>query len=190
MCSSDLNASVTVPTIYNLVGAKEQVVAALIAEALDTMDAALAALPALRGIARAEAAVSCHLTLCFSGPDRYGALYRALQGLQAAGQPLGPLFSRAGEVFCTSVREAAQAGDLHGRLLPVPLGHHILHGQIETFRLWGLGVLAPAATEARALYALYIALMADATKPGRRLLRERLRTSEAKLNGYVEPNGT
>ncbi len=176
------NACVTVPTIYNLVGTKEQVVAALIAEALDSMDAALAALPDLRGLARAEAAVRSHLTLCLSAPDRYGALYRALQGLQAGRQPLGPLFSRAGEVFCTSVREAAQAGDLHGRLLPAPLGHHILHGQIETFRLWGLGVLAPPAAEARALYALYVAFMGDATKQGRRRLLERLRLSEAKLD--------
>jgi AcrR family transcriptional regulator len=175
-------AGVTVPTIYNLIGAKEQIVAALIAEALDRMDATVAALPAARGIARAEAAVRANLDICTAEPECYAALYRALHDIQASGAPLGPLFRRAGEIFCTSVREAQKDGDLHGRLLPVPLGHHILHAQIETFRLWGAGALDVAATEARALYALYAALMADATKQGRRLLLERLHRYEARLD--------
>src|ERR1700733_7941442 len=134
-------ACVTVPTIYNLIGPKEQVVAALIAETLDVMDDALAAMPTLRGIARAEAAVRSNLSLCFAEPDRYGALYRSLQSIQ--GHPnetlLGPIFRRAGEVFHAAVREAQKDGDLHGRLRPLPLGHHILHGQIETFRVGGVG---------------------------------------------------
>jgi len=175
-------ACVTVPTIYNLVGAKEQVVAALIAEGLDCMDAAVAALPPARGIARAEAAVRANLDICFAEPERYAALYRAAQDVQGSTAPLGPLFRRAGDIFCTSVREAQKDGDLHGRLLPLPLGHHILHAQIETFRLWGTGALGVAATEARALYAFYVTLMADATKQGRRLLLERLKTCEGRLD--------
>jgi hypothetical protein len=64
----------------------------------------------------------------------------------------------------------------------MPLARHIIHGQVETFRLWSLGLLAPAATEARLLYSLHVALMADATKQGRRILLERLRASEARLD--------
>jgi AcrR family transcriptional regulator len=175
-------ACVTVPTIYNLVGAKEQVVAALITEALDRMDAAVAALPAARGISRAEAAVRANLDMCAAEPERYAALYRTLEDVQGSAAPLGPLFRRAGETFCTAVREAQKDGDLHGRLRPVPLGHHILHAQVETFRLWGVGALDVAATEARALYTLYVTLMADATKQGRRVLLERLHIHEARLD--------
>jgi AcrR family transcriptional regulator len=177
-------ACVTVPTIYNLIGPKEEIVAALIAEALDAMDDALAAMPALRGIARAEAAVRSNLTLCFAEPDRYGALYRSLQSIQ--GHPnetlLGPIFRRAGEVFHAAVREAQHAGDLHGRLRSLPLGHHILHAQIETFRLWGIGALSQPTTEARALYAMYVTFMADATKQGRKILLDRLQSCEAALD--------
>ncbi len=177
-------ASVTVPTIYNLIGAKEQVVAALVEAALDGMDAALEAVPALRGIARAEAAVSTNIALYFGDPERYGALFRALQDMQAnpADTSLDQLFRRAGDVFCLAVREAQDDGDLHGRLKPVPLGHHILHAQIETFRLWGIGALPKPMVQARAMYALYVSLLADATKATRRLLIARMQASEAALD--------
>lgn len=177
-------AGVTVPTIYNLVGGKEELVASLIIEALDAQSSAMAALPPRAGIARAEAAVRCSTTLYMGAPERYGAMFRAMQDLQA--QPndtvLGPLFTRAGDVYCQAVREAQAMGELHGRLLPTPLGHHILHAQIETFRLWAVCGLHRDATAARALYALYVSLMADATKQGRKILLERLREVEAVLD--------
>jgi AcrR family transcriptional regulator len=177
-------AGVTVPTIYNLIGSKEQVVAALIAAALDRLDQALQALPPRRGMARAQAAVQCSADLFFAAPEQYGAVFRALQEIQA--QPnensLGPLFTRAGEVFCQAVREAQHDNDLHGRLAPVPLGHHILHGQIETFRLWGIGALPEPVVRARAFYGLYVGLMADATKQGRRQLVEWVKAHEQALD--------
>jgi AcrR family transcriptional regulator len=178
------SSGVTVPTIYNLVGCKDQVVTSLIAAALDSLDEALRGAPAVRGIARAEAAVSASIKLFLGEPGRYAAVFRALQEMQ--GKPdetvLGPLFRRAGEVYCLAVREAQHDGDLHGRLLPVPLGHHILHAQIEGLRLWGVGTLPASAVRARALYALYVSLLADATKPVRKLLLERIRESERILD--------
>jgi len=178
-------ACVTVPTIYNLVGCKERVVAALIAASLDELEQAQTALPAQRGLARGEQAVRASTALFFGDPARYGAVFRALQELQhqpAAQAALGPLFRRAGDVYCQAVAEAQAAGDLHGRLLPVPLGHHILHAQIENFRLWGVGSLPAPAVQARAFYALHVSFMADATRQGRKWLLERMRESEALLD--------
>lgn len=177
-------AGVTVPTIYNLIGSKEQVVAALIAAALDRLDQALAALPERRGLLRAQAAVQCSTDLFLGSAEQYGAVFRAMQDIQAQPEEvvLGPLFRRAGDVYCQSVREAQQDGLLHGRLRPVPLGHHILHAQIETFRLWGIGALPAPATRARAFYTLYASLLADATKHGRRMLLEWLRPHEEALD--------
>jgi AcrR family transcriptional regulator len=178
------NSGVTVPTIYNLIGCKDRVVTSLIAGALDRLDEALRGVPAARGIRRAEAAVGAGVELFLGEPGRYAAVFRALQEVQ--GQPgdavLGSLFRRAGEVYCLAVREAQQDGDLHGRLLPVPLGHHILHAQIEGFRLWGVGSLAAPAVRARAFYALYVSLLADATKPVRKVLLERMRGSQKILD--------
>jgi AcrR family transcriptional regulator len=177
-------AGVTVPTIYNLIGAKDQLITALIAAALDRLDQALAALPEQRGLARAHAAVHCSADLFLGAPAQYGAMFRAVQEIQAqpAGATLGPLFRRAGDIYCHAVREAQKDGDLHGRLAPVPLGHHILHCQLETFRLWALGALSPEAARARAYYAVYVSLMADATKQGRRSLVEYVRDSENALD--------
>jgi AcrR family transcriptional regulator len=178
------NSGVTVPTIYNLVGCKDQVVTALIAGALDRLDEALPGPPTVRGIGRAEAAVATSAALFLGEPGRYGAVFRALQEMQ--GRPddlvLGPLFRRAGEVYCQAVREAQHDGDLHGRLRPVPLGHHILHAQIESFRLWGVGTFAAPVVRARAFYALYVSLLADAAKPVRKMLLERVRESEQVLD--------
>jgi len=178
------NSGVTVPTIYNLVGCKEQVVTSLIVAALDKLDEALQGGPSVRGIARVEAAVGASIGLFLGEPGRYTAVFRALQEMQ--GKPedvvLGPLFRRAGEVYCLAVQQAQLDGDLHGRLRPVPLGHHILHAQIESFRLWGVGTFAPPVVRARAFYALYVSLLADATKPVRKRLLERLRESEEILD--------
>ncbi|MEJ0048239.1 MAG: TetR/AcrR family transcriptional regulator [Rhodospirillales bacterium] len=178
------NSGVTVPTIYNLVGCKDQVVTSLIAAALDRLDEALLGLPSARGIARAEAAVGASVTLFFGEPGRYGAVFRALQEMQGSKEDrlLGPLFRRAGEVYCQAVSEAQKDGDLRGRLRAVPLGHHILHAQIEGFRLWGVGTLAAPVVRARAFYALYVSLLADATKPVRKRLLEQLRESESILD--------
>ncbi len=178
-------ACVTVPTIYNLVGCKERVVAALIAGALDELEQVQTKLPALRGMARAEQAVRASTALFFGDPARYGAVFRVLQELQhqpGEQEALGALFRRAGDVYCHSVVEAQVDGDLHGRLLPVPLGHHILHAQIENFRLWGVGSLPAPAVQARAFYAIYVSLMADATKQGRKWLLDRLRENERLLD--------
>ena len=179
-----LAAGVTVPTIYNLIGGKDQIINALIESCLDQLDTAMHSGPGGRGLARATAAVQASVALFIDQPGRYGAVFRALQDVQK--QPgevaLGALFRRAGEVYCQAVAEAQADGDLHGRLLALPLGHHILHAQIENFRVWGIGALPPPAAHARAFYALYVGCMADATKQGRKYLLEQLRVHEAALN--------
>ena len=171
-----LRASVTVPTIYNLIGDKAQVIASLAASAVEDFERALDALPAQRGINRAEAAVRATLTLCLSAPDRFGAWFRCLpEAVQA--DPL----RRLTEILGASLHEAAQAEDMHGRLQAMKLARHIARGVAETFKLWANGALSPTQAEARVLYVLHVTLMADATKQGRRALLEKLRAVEGQL---------
>jgi AcrR family transcriptional regulator len=163
-------AGVTVPTIYNLIGDKAQLIAVLAADAIEGFERALEALPAQRGFSRAEAAVRATLTLCLSAPDRFGAWFRSMPEA-----PQGDPLRRLTEILGASLREAAQADDVHGRLQAMPLAGHIARGVAETFRLWAHGALSPTHAEARVLYVLHVALMADATKQGRRILLERIR---------------
>jgi len=169
-------ASVTVPTIYNLVGDKAQVIASLAADAAEGFEHALDALPAQRGLSRADAAVRATLTLCLSAPDRFGAWFRSVPELPHA-DPL----RRLTELLGASLHEAAQADDVHGRLQAMPLARHIARGIAETLGLWAREALSPTQAEARVMYVLHIALMADATKQGRKLLLEKIRVVEAHL---------
>jgi AcrR family transcriptional regulator len=169
-------ASVTVPTIYNLIGDKAQVIASLAADAAERFESALDALPAQRGFNRAEASVRATLTLCLSAPDRFGAWFRSLPEARQT-DPL----RRLTEILGASLHEAAQADDVHGRLQAMPLARHIARGVAETLTLWAHGTLSPTQAEARVMYVLHVALMADATKQGRKALLEKLRGAEAQL---------
>lgn len=169
-------AAVTVPTIYNLIGDKAQLIAALAADATEGFERTLDALPGQRGFGRAEAAVRATLTLCLSAPDRFGAWFRSLPEA-----PQTDPLRRLTEILGASLSEAAQADDLHGRLQAMPLARHIARGVAEALRLWSHGALNPTQAEARVLYVLHVALMADATKQGRRMLLDRIRAVEAQL---------
>jgi AcrR family transcriptional regulator len=169
-------AGVTVPTIYNLIGDKALLIAAVAADASEDFERTLDALPAQRGIGRAEAVVRATLTLCLSAPDRLGAWFRSMPEAPHA-DPL----RRLTEILGACLHEAAQTDDVHGRLQATKLARHITRGVTETLRLWAHGALSPTQAEARVLYVLQVALMADATKQGRRSLLERLRAAEAQL---------
>lgn len=176
-------AGVTVPTIYNLIGGKETVVAALIGTALDAQDAALAALPPCRGLARAEAAAEASLALYLGAPERYAGLFRALSELEAnaACGALAGEFERAATTYARAVAEAQEAGDLRGALAAPVLGRHIVHGQIDVLRRWAAGGYSTDSAHAAAHYALITALLADAAKPGRKKLLAKLAPHEAVL---------
>jgi AcrR family transcriptional regulator len=166
-------AAVTVPTIYNLIGDKAQLIGVLCADANEAFERTLNELPAQRGLARAQAAVRATLTLCLAAPDRFGAWLRALPEAPQA----NPL-RRLAEILAAGLHEAAQADDVHGRLQAMPLARHIARGVAEALVLWAKGALSPTQAEARVQYVLHVALMADATKQGRRTLLDRIRAVE------------
>lgn len=161
-------AGVTVPTLYNLIGSKEQVVAALVAETLARLDAALRGLPPARGLGRARAATQCMLYVITAEPGRYAAMFRALQEGCAAGDHAA--LECAAALHAQAIGEAREDGDLHGRLGAGKLAAHIARGQAEAFAAWSQGSIDAETMRGRALYAQYVALLADATKQGRRKL--------------------
>jgi len=179
------DAEVTVPTIYNLIGAKEEVVVALVEQALDLLEAHLEDMPPMRGLARAEAVIAGSFTLFAGSTSKvFCSVFRCLQEMIAHSEKntLGPMFSRAGKVYEQAILEASEAGMLRGDLLVLPLAHHILHGVTETFKLWGVHALPIADAEARAFYTLYTSFLADSTPGGREMLLAKLAPHEQQLN--------
>lgn len=177
-------AGVTVPTIYNLIGAKEALVGALIGQALDCLDREMAGLPPARGVARAEAAIEMNFAQLRAEPARYRAVFRALYEFNsdAQGNFLGAMFRRAGQIYEHAVAEAREDGVLRGQMLALPLAHHVLHGVMESLKLWASESLSVEMARARALYTLYVTLLADATEPARAQLHAALRAHEEMLN--------
>lgn len=176
-------AELTVPTLYNLIGGKEAIVAALVSKALDDLDATLASLEGMRGIDRALAIVDRGWATFEEDADTYRAVFRLLQEVEGGpgSEALGRLFQRGGALQQAAILEAVQDGHLAGELDALVLAHDILHAFLQATRLWAIGALPVAAARARARYALHLALLADATPAGRRLILPRLRLSEADL---------
>lgn len=182
-------AGVTVPTIYNLVGSKEHVVAAIIGAALTRLEGVLAAMPEMRGIERARAIVEESLQLFFSERATYRAAFRLLQEAEggANSSVLADVFGRAADLQRLAAIEARQDAHLCGDLDPLFLGQGILHAFLTAQRYWALGAFSDQTAAARALYGLYSALLADATPAGRALILPRLRAAEGAMAVQENP---
>jgi AcrR family transcriptional regulator len=178
-----VEAKVTVPTLYSLIGGKDAIVASLIETGLDAIGKELAAGPGQRGISAAWAIVEATLQLYKSDPDTYRAVFRLLQEVESTSgrAPLGKLFTRAGQLYRTALIEAREDRDLKGDLDPTVLAHDIVHALHHATRLWAVGSLPLRAAAARVRYALCVALLADATASGRARLLPELAAHEALL---------
>ncbi len=177
-------ADVTVPTIYNLIGSKEVVIAAFIEQALDAIDRELETLPQVRGIERALTIVDRTLDLYFADSKIYRAVFRGFQELETAqnNRFLGQMFRRAGSLQERAVEEACADGYLIGRLRTRPLAHNSLHAQHGATRMWAAGTLSRDLTRARAHYALLLGFLADATPKGCRYIKPLLARAEELLD--------
>ena len=177
------HAELTVPTLYNLIGGKDAIVAALIGAALDDLERSLAGVVGHRGVARAEALVDASLSVYADDAETYRAVFRMLQEVEGApgSEALRSLFVRAGDLQRTALIEAREDGHVAGALDPTVLAHDILHAFLRATRLWAIGAWPIEVASARARYALHLALLADATSAGRKLVLPRLRESEARL---------
>lgn len=177
-------ADVTVPTIYNLVGTREEVVIEVITDALNQMDQVLARVPDGKGIEQGLAAVESCFDLIFSQKELYQAVFRALYEMETYDVQawMGSMFKRGGAVMLRAVEMATSDGDLRGELEPLPLAHNAFHALQGSLRMWALGALNGKLSRERARYALLVNFLADATPKGRRRIRKLLTHTEQALN--------
>jgi len=177
-------AGVTVPTIYNLIGSREDVVVEVVTDAMDQMDAELSRLSEERGIEHGLAAVDACFDLILARKTLYRAVFRALFEMEATAVPqwMGRMFRRGGEVMEQAILRAVRDRDLRGDLEPLPLAHNAFHALQATIRMWAVGALDTRNSRARSRYAYLTTLLADATPKGRKRLLAMLRDAEATLN--------
>lgn len=177
-------SGVTVPTIYNLIGSREDLIREIISDALDQLDDVLAGLPEQKGVEFGLAAIDELFRLVMADKNVYRAVFRALYEFEAPNMPdwLGRMFRRGGDVMLSAVTRAVDDGDLRGELAPLPLAHNAFHALQATLHMWATGGLNSRNSQARARYAFLVTLLADATPRGRRRLRALMADAEQILD--------
>ena len=158
-------AEVTVPTIYNLIGNKEEVLVALFAEVLTEIEARIRDHAAGSALARAGAVAVVSTHLFAEDENYYRSAFLAVEYLNQSGAhhdkviqiyAWGERMATAGVVACQ------QAGLLAGRIAPQLLGELILRAFRTTCREWAFAQISLTEFRRIALIDIYTTLAADA----------------------------
>jgi AcrR family transcriptional regulator len=164
-------AQLSTRTLYNLYGAKEDILYALMSESMREVDARLAKLSMPDPLDRSRASISMSIDQLCARTAFNRALYRGFE--------LDAHRARNIEVVSLArnrqkaVLEAAQAQGLLLRTVPARvLAHHIIMGYGNVVRLWCREVLDSAQLRAHVLHMRALCLLAVAT-PATRIRFER-----------------
>ena len=176
-------AELSVPTLYNLFGSREDILRELVVEAIDKLDAILELeAPLDDPLARCRAVVTVSIRHLVSHEEIFRPMLLAAQeGLASWGLEEDALTARAVRMQSTAIQAAVEDGQLRDLLDPTLLGHQIFFGfELASLR-WALGVLDEDGFRNRALYGLYVALLGVATPTTLPVLERELRKLERRL---------
>ena len=180
-------AGVAVRTLYNLFEGRDAILFEITSRAMDRMDAAYdAEAPLDDPIARCHAVVVISLRHVVEEEAWYRPvlLWRPEPGSRAAERSLA---TRAGRMQAVALEAAMARGDLRQECDPEALGRLIYDGWEHAARLWAERHTDAEGFEARALYALYVALLSVATDTHRDTFVARIRELEARLANAARP---
>ena len=160
-------AEVTVPTIYNLVGNKEEVLVALFALAIGEIESRMRATHGTEPLALAEAVVEQSTGLFAEDEGFYRAAFLAVEALDQAGahpDKVARLFTSGEALIRSGIDACRAAGLLRGRLPGHALAELFLRSFRTNCRSWAFGQLHISAFRRTALADLYVTLAADAVE--------------------------
>ncbi len=171
-------AGVSVTTLYNVFGSKEEIRSGLCGDFFEELDRDLEKTPLDRPLDRARAVVSVGVdhVVADAAMTRPGLL-AGEQG-PADADPATPL---AVEMQRVALQAAMDQGLLRNDLRADLLAAQVYEGFHRAALLWARGELDAAGFRARALYALSVCLLAAATQATRPELVRALRNLERKL---------
>jgi AcrR family transcriptional regulator len=158
-------AGVTVPTLYNLIGNKEQIVVALFADALNEIEQRMATHRGTEPLEMAEAVVIESTGLFAEDEDYYRAAFIAVEHLSQSDEhydAVARLYAWGERLAAESYVACKRAGFLRGKISPDLVGGHILRSYRTSCRAWAFRRLSLAEFRQQALIDVYLALAADA----------------------------
>jgi AcrR family transcriptional regulator len=173
-------AGVSYATVYNLIGAKEDVLVAVLRAGLEDLAGELAAVESCNPLERAEALVKGIVEHFVARPALYRPLVQAVHEPAAGARGL-PIRRRTIARYEASIREAIGQGLLRDDLDPHVLARHVTLAVNGAIRRWAVGEMGAAGFRAEADYALRVTLLSVATRSIRKKLVAELRSCERTL---------
>ena len=176
-------AGLSVTTLYNLYGVRDEILQAVIEDAVDRIVLILdAEAPLEDPLERCRAVI----TVSVAHLAENEAIYRPMVVADYEGVSGGPyadrrLAHRAAGMQREGIEQAIALGLLHPTLDPERLAEQIYHGYDLASGQWAYGLLDAAGFEARALYGMYLVLLAVAKDDTRPQLESHLRDLQRKL---------
>jgi AcrR family transcriptional regulator len=152
-------AGVSVTTVYNLVGGRDEVLGALALDVLDRFDRATVEAGPADPLERAWWIVQQLVDLVAA--EVPPALVAAVLDDEDLAASVFARWHGAG-ALARAFADLAASGSLDGQLSPARLADQALHGLTRALRLWGAGRLDDRRFSAAARYSLDVALAAGA----------------------------
>lgn len=170
-------AGVTVPTLYNLIGNKEQIVVALFADALSEIEQRMATHQGTEPLEMAEAVVTESTGLFAEDEDYYRAAFIAVEHLSQSDEhhdAVARLYAWGERLATESYLACRRAGFSRGKVSPELMGSHILRTYRTSCRAWAFRHLLLSDFRQQALTDVYLALAADAVDTFHRRLIQKI----------------
>jgi len=176
-------AGLSVTTLYNLFGSRDDILYALVHDITDRIDRILEQdAPLDDPIERCRAVITVSIAYIVEHESMCRPMLVACyQGLSGPPRDRMGMPERAAGMQRIAIEAAVARGLLCDTLAPDVLASQIYHGYEMAHCLWAFGLIDAAEFEARALYGLYVALLGVATDAVRPSLQDELRSLEPKL---------
>lgn len=187
-------AAVTVPTIYNLLGNKEEVLVALFAEVLGEIEARVRAVPGGEdALARASAVVLESTGLFAEDQNYYRSAFLAVEYLNQSGahhDKVTQLYAWGERLTTDGVLACREAKLLAGRIASPLLGELVLRAFRTSCREWAFAQISIDEFRRRALTDIYVTLAADAVDSFHAVLMNKIAalTATSPASHYPGPN--
>jgi AcrR family transcriptional regulator len=185
-------ADVTVPTLYNLIGNKEEILLALLSQVLHAIETRAATARAAEPLAQVEGVVLASIEIFAEDEAYYRSAFLAVEALSQSGThhvQAEQLYAWGERLLTQGVLACHRAGLLRGRVRAEQLGELVLRAYRTSCRAWAFGHLSLAEFRAQALADLQIALAADAVDTLHARLARRIATRPAYVPRKKEIQG-
>jgi len=169
-------AEVSVATLYNICGTREEIIWAVVVERFGRLYEVLQEVPESRPIERMHAVITA-TARHFESDARLSRAVMLAAIEQGPGGPGTPVLFVAA-VFSEEIRRAIAAGTLRDDLDPEVLSGHLTRAYLHGMLSWSRGFMSSDSFEATVLYSLYESLLGIASEALRPEILQQLRTVE------------